>query len=104
MELMLTILSGIGGLTGLVVGALAYFKWKPKHPVEVEAAEVKIQADRIANDNVVISQIKHDYERVSKRCDELEVKVNECNQKHAEAEQQLQRIMLKCKLNCLVED
>ena len=94
-----TILSG-----GVLLGAIGYFRAKAKHPVDVEAAEVKIQADKISNDNAVIKQLEDGYKRLTDECNGLRKDVNECNRKHAEAEQQLRTIMSKCKLNCLVED
>jgi predicted RNase H-like nuclease (RuvC/YqgF family) len=99
----LPIIGGIAGLSTLILGVLAYFKWKPKHPIDVRAAQVTIDTAKIENDNRVIKQLEEGYDRLSQECNSLRKDVNECNRKHAEAEQQLRRIMSKCKLNCLVE-
>lgn len=65
-------ISGISGISALVGVVLMYFKWKPKHPVDVEAAEVKIKTDRIQNENLAIAQLTASHERISKQIDTLE--------------------------------
>jgi outer membrane murein-binding lipoprotein Lpp len=99
----LPIIGGVAGLSTLILGVLAYFKWKPKHPIDVQSAQVTIDTAKIENDNRVIKQLEDGYDRLSQECNSLRKDVNECNRKHAEAEKQLRRIMGKCKLNCLVE-
>ena len=68
-EQALPIVGGLAGLTTLILGVLAYFKWKPKHPVDVKAAEVSIIAEHIKNEDQIIARYRGEIERLDKERD-----------------------------------
>ena len=73
-EQALPIVGGIAGLSTLILGLLAYFKWKPKHPIEVKQAEVNIEAAKLKNEDQIIERYRAEFQRLTGRLDTLEKK------------------------------
>jgi septin family protein len=73
-------------LSGGALGFVGYFRWKPKHPVDVKAAEVKINTDKINNDNLIIAQLIEDYKRIALHLKTLEEKLSEERRQRSEQE------------------
>lgn len=70
--------------TGGIGAYLMYFKYKPKHPVEVRAAEVKIESDEIRNDNQIIEQYREEHKRLKDRLDQAEMQIDTISEDLAE--------------------
>lgn len=85
-EQALPIVGGLAGLSTLVLGVLAYFKWKPKHPIEVKEAEVKIAAARLQNEDHIIERYRVELDRMTGRLDSLEQKQQTQLESHSRQE------------------
>jgi chromosome segregation ATPase len=78
-----TILSG-----GFIIGAIGYFKAKAKHPIDVKAQEVRIEADEIKNASQIIEQHHKELKRSFDRIDKLEKNLDTERRQRSEQEGQ----------------
>lgn len=92
-----TLLSG-----GLVIGVIGYFRAKAKHPIDVKAQQVRIEADEIKNFADIISQYNKELERSFERIDKLEKSLEDERISRSEQEGQCDEKIAK--LNRRIED
>lgn len=119
MNELLPIVGGIAGLSTLILGVLAYFRWKPKHPIEVRAEEVKIDGGILANTRQLVDQYKDALEYKDKewterfeterrnrsdqeaKCDE---RIAKLNREVSEIRATVNRAKAKCEGGCFAKN
>lgn len=112
MNEIISIVGGVAGLSTLILGVLAYFRWKPKHPVEVEAAELDndkvkwdFQQKVIAEMNAELDRRDEYYRKDADRRDaECERRLKEVEQKmNGKMDGIISEIKDKCINNCFTK-